>query len=36
MKFLKQISFLVGNATLKSLNIKKEFVEKIVDGGVTL
>ena len=35
-EFSKKISYLVGNATLRSLNIKEEIVEKVVGGGATL
>lgn len=36
MEFSKKISYIVGNATLKSLNVKEEIVGKVIGGGATL
>jgi len=35
-EFSKEVSYLVGNATLRTLNIKEEFVGKAIGGGATL
>jgi hypothetical protein len=35
-EFSKEMSYLVGNATLRTLNIKEEFVGKVIGGGATL
>jgi hypothetical protein len=35
-EFSKKISYLVGNARLKILNVKKEIMEKVIGGSKTL